>query len=270
VRPSAEPNGGAPPAPERPASLGEAPAELESLSEPTVVDPIRARDPVDVVLGTATGGTQEVEWRLSIRANPHLLMVGLPGMGKTTCLINICRQLTEASVAPIVFSYHDDIDEKLGNAIGPLNFVDYDGLGFNPLRITDRRPRAHIDVSGTLRDIFGSIFADLGDLQLEELRQAIKQSYEGLGWGADGSPDDLPTPAFRAFFDILSAKPKPNLNLLARLRELADYGFYDRSFSRSNKVLLTRLGGGAFGNKDDWIDAALVGALESSRLTDLR
>jgi hypothetical protein len=30
----------------------------------------------------------------------------------------------------------------------------------------------------------------------------------------------------------------------------------------SNRVLLTRLGGGAFGNPDSWIDAALVGALE--------
>jgi hypothetical protein len=34
-------------------------------------------------------------------------------MGKTTCLINICRQLAAAGIAPIVFSYHDDIDAKL-------------------------------------------------------------------------------------------------------------------------------------------------------------
>jgi hypothetical protein len=30
----------------------------------------------------------------------------------------------------------------------------------------------------------------------------------------------------------------------------------------SNKVLLTRLGGGAFGNPDAWIDEALTRALE--------
>jgi DNA phosphorothioation-dependent restriction protein DptH len=189
-----------------------------------------AVDPVDIVLGTAAGGSQEVEWRVSIKANPHLLMVGLPGMGKTTCLINICRQLAKAAITPIVFSYHDDIDEKLAGVIGPLNLVDYDGLGFNPLRIDSDKSRAHIDVAGTLRDIFGSIFGDLGDLQLEELRQAIKQSYDDLGWGSGSRA----TPAFRTFFDILSAKNKPNQNLLARLRELADYGFFDGAGERAS------------------------------------
>jgi DNA phosphorothioation-dependent restriction protein DptH len=193
-----------------------------------------AVDPIDIVLGTAAGGSQEIEWRLSIKANPHLLMVGLPGMGKTTCLINICRQLAKAAITPIVFSYHDDIDEKLARVIGPLNLVDYDGLGFNPLRIDSDKPRAHIDVAGTLRDIFGSIFGDLGDLQLEELRQAIKQSYDDLGWDSDGAPAARATPPFRAFFDILNAKHKPNQNLLARLRELADYGFFDGAGERAS------------------------------------
>ena len=68
---------------------------------------------VRVVVGTAAGGIDDVSWRLSLRANPHLMLVGLPGMGKTTCLINICVQLGNAGIAPILFSYHDDIDEKL-------------------------------------------------------------------------------------------------------------------------------------------------------------
>jgi hypothetical protein len=184
--------------------------------------------PVDIVLGTAAGGNDEVSWRVSIRANPHLMIVGLPGMGKTTCLINICRQLAGAGIAPIVFSYHDDIDDKLGDALGDLKFVDYDGLGFNPLRVDSPQPIAYVDVAGTLRDIFAAIFPDLGDLQLEELRQAIKQSYTDLGWGdrAAGAVAHA-TPRFGAFLDILTGKPKPNLGLLARLRELADYGFFE-------------------------------------------
>ena len=47
----------------------------------------------------------DVSWRVSIRGNPHLMLVGLPGMGKTTCLINICRQLRSAGIWPIIFSY---------------------------------------------------------------------------------------------------------------------------------------------------------------------
>jgi hypothetical protein len=163
------------------------------------------------------------------------MMVGLPGMGKTTAPINICGQLADAEVAPIVFSYHEDIDAKLADALGPLNTTDFDGLGFNPLRVDSEAATAHIEVAGTLRDIFSSIFPELGDIQLEELRQAIKQSYDDLGWAIPRDSAERPaTPAFRAFFDILKAKQKPNLNLLARLQELADYGFFDVAGERAS------------------------------------
>ena len=213
-----------------PGDLELRPEERQASSRPTTTDA-----PVDIVLGTAAGGSDEVSWRVSIRANPHLMLVGLPGMGKTTCLINICRQLASAGVAPIVFSYHDDIDEKLQESLGALNFVDYDGLGFNPLRVDAAQATAYVDVAGTLRDIFASIFPDLGDLQVEELRQAIKQSYTDLGWGDRSSGSmNRPNPQFRAFFDILATKSKPNLGLLARLRELADYGFFEGAGDRAS------------------------------------
>jgi DNA phosphorothioation-dependent restriction protein DptH len=206
----------------------------------TAVGPPSVSEMIDVILGVTVGG-DDVAWRLSIRSNPHLMMVGLPGMGKTTSLINICRQLTQAGVTPVVFSYHDDIDDKLGEVLGELNAVDFDGLGFNPLRVDDERAIAHVDISGTLRDIFSSVFPDLGDIQLEELRQAIKQSFDDLGWGNARTENATPpTPAFRAFFDILQTKGKPNLNLLARLRELADYGFFDGASERTSLLDETR------------------------------
>ena len=216
--------------PPLPGDLELRPEERQASSRSTTTDA-----PVDIVLGTAAGGSDEVSWRVSIRANPHLMLVGLPGMGKTTCLINICRQLASAGVAPIVFSYHDDIDEKLQESLGALTFVDYDGLGFNPLQVDAAQATAYVDVAGTLRDIFASIFPDLGDLQVEELRQAIKQSYTDLGWGDRSSGSmNRPNPQFRAFFDILATKSKPNLGLLARLRELADYGFFEGAGDRAS------------------------------------
>ena len=53
---------------------------------------------------------------------------------------------------------HDDIDDKLEDALGELNVVDFDGLGFNPLRVDDDRAIAHVDIAGTLQDIFSSVF----------------------------------------------------------------------------------------------------------------
>jgi len=210
----------------------EAPVGIEMRSDSTehaadariaVVE--AAPDPIDIRLGESL--TQlPVDWSVSIRSNPHMMMVGLPGMGKTTALINISKQLTAAGIAPVIFSYHDDIDEKLADAIGPMRTIDFDGLGFNPLRVDAPGPMAYIDVAGTLRDIFASIFPDLGEIQLEELRGAIKQSYDDLGWNERGSERPAP-PRFRTFLDILKSRPKPNQNLLARLQELDDYGFFD-------------------------------------------
>ena len=132
-----------------------------------------------------TGG--DVQWPLTIRGNPHLLIAGLPGMGKTTCLLNLCRQMVTAGVHPIIFSYHQDIDERLVDLVKSVRFIDFDGLGFNPLRVTNpESARAYLDVAGSLRDIFGAIFPELGDLQCDSIRRAIKESFGEAGWTGSG------------------------------------------------------------------------------------
>ncbi|MCH8948176.1 MAG: hypothetical protein IH789_11220, partial [Acidobacteria bacterium] len=88
--------------------------------------------PVTVGLGQHVATGEEVQWRVSIEGNPHLMVLGLPGMGKTTSLISICRQLAVAGINPIVFSYHHDIDERLAEVLGGVKSVDYQELGFNP------------------------------------------------------------------------------------------------------------------------------------------
>lgn len=186
----------------------------------------------------------ETRWPLTTKGNPHLLIGGLPGMGKTTCLLNLCKQMMEVDVYPIVFSYHQDIDERL-ESLGtagrgePLRFIDFDGLGFNPLQVFDRSSSfAHLDVAGTIRDIFMAIYPELGALQGGEIREAVKESFQELGWGASSaSLDALDEPPFRRFLQILREKPKPGIglkNLLSRLDELDDYGFFHLKHSHGS------------------------------------
>ncbi len=180
-------------------------------------------------LGTDTLTNAGVDWHLTVEGNPHLLIAGLPGMGKTTCLVNMCKQMVDAGVQPVVFSYHQDIDERLEESIGDIQFVDFDGLGFNPLRVIDRNSRmAHLDVAGAMRDIFKAIYPELGDIQADRIRKAIKESFEEVGWasGEAGAHE----PAFKRFVDILGSEGRPDhglRTLLARLGELDDYGFFD-------------------------------------------
>jgi hypothetical protein len=202
--------------------------------------------PTMVELGHNVATREMVHWRASLNGNPHLMVVGLPGMGKTTGLINICRQLARAGIYPVVFSYHHDIDARLVEALGEVESVDYQGLGFNPLQVNQTSPVAHIDAASELRDIFAAIFRDLGDLQTEEIRQAIKQSYVDQGWGQADAVAPLASPSFQAFFDLLSAKPRPNAGLMARLNELNDYGFFSaagnaRSLLDINRPVVLRI-----------------------------
>jgi len=160
-------------------------------------------------------------------------------MGKTTCLLNLCNQMLVFGVRPIVFSYHPDFDERLKLLVPAIRFVDFHGLGFNPLQVLDRLSRmAYLDVAGALRDIFAAIFPELGDIQLERVRKAIKDSFVEAGWDVpDALLADLKEPKFVRFVEILQADPKPDRGLrtlLARLEELGDYGFFEEGLSRES------------------------------------
>lgn len=217
-------------------SPGQSDQELKDEADP--VEKTADKEP-SICLGkdTLTGG--EVHWTLTTKGNPHLLVAGLPGMGKTTCLLNLCQQMVAAGVRPIVFSYHEDIDERLEQLGESVRFIDFQGLGFNPLQVIDRESRtAYLDVAGALRDIFISIFPELGDIQGERIRNAIKESFIEMGWD-DPNADvaDLQEPEFKRFVEILQADPKPDRGLrtlLARLAELNDYSFFDLQESRTS------------------------------------
>ena len=150
-------------------------------------------------------------------------------MGKTEALLNICQPLVAQSITPIVFSYHPDIDERLAERLGDVQFLDHQQLDFNPMHVEQQTPHAHIDNAGMLRDIFAAMFPDLGDVQLEKIRSAIRQTYTRLGWG-EASETPREVPEFRAFFALLEQAPKPDAatkNILARLNELNDYGVFE-------------------------------------------
>ena len=211
-------------------SSDSSPNEQVGTTEKTdIAVPSQPKQPAEVTIALGqTRDGQTVHWVPAISGNPHLMIAGLPGMGKTTCLINICLQLVKSEITPIIFSYHDDIDEKLSAIFPGLTCSDGRSLGFNPMRVTQDVPLGHVESAGQLRDIFTAIFPDLGDLQLEQLRGAIKQSYQELGWGSESS-QKLQLPAFRRFVDILRQQEKPDTRtqtLLARLAELDDFEFF--------------------------------------------
>lgn len=190
--------------------------------------------PPPILLGYSTLNRQDIFWAPNIKGNPHLLVAGLPGMGKTTCLLNLCKQMHDQGIVPIVFSYHQDFDEKLTKMVGSVRLVKSQDLGFNPLRVPDRTsPTAYLDTIGAMRDIFSAIYPEFGDIQLGRIRAAIRKSFCEKGWD-DKSADleRLEEPEFSRFYDLLfyentEKKDKVLETITLRLEELSDYGFFN-------------------------------------------
>jgi len=183
--------------------------------------------PALIRFGIEKSSGEPVQWSVASSANPHLMIVGFPGMGKTEAVMNICEQLMAQQITPIVFSYHPDIDERLSQKLTDVQLLDHQQLGFNPMHLDTVTRTAHVDSAGMLRDVFSAMFPDLGDIQLESLRSAIRESYVRHGWGGDTESPTIPE--FREFYNILKREPKPEKNLLARLDELDDYQIFNNS-----------------------------------------
>ncbi len=223
--PVSQPSESEPEPPAEPAGTPPPPAPNPPASTPAV-------GPARVVLGRRANGA-EVSWTVQIEQNPHLMLVGQPGTGKTTALVSLCNQLAAQGIAPIVFSYHDDIDEKLKGCLPGVLFTDARNLGFNPMEVPEGDRLGYIDCAGQLRDIFAAVFPDLGELQLGALYNAFKGAYEACGWTRDGTRGT--TPRFRHFLELLRAIERPDRGtqtLLLRLTELDDRGFFDSDSAR--------------------------------------
>lgn len=216
--------------------------EQESVSPPPLEDAPagqaarmdRHDEAVRVLLGHGLHNKQETFWTISVRSNPHLMVVGQPGTGKTTSLINICIQLARSGVVPIIFAYHPDIETRLAQYLPDVECRDLSsGLGFNPMRVVSQSAHGWLDNVGMLRDILAAIFPEMGDIQTNEIRQAIKDSYVEQGYQTrDTAPRELSTPEFHRFYQILRNRPKTSPGVLARLEELDDYGLFRTSSDR--------------------------------------
>ncbi len=78
-----------------------------------------AAETVDIALGE-TLTNAPVNWQVSIRTNTHLMWLACRAWARRRRRLISASRLIAAGIAPVIFSYHDDIDDKLAEAIGLL------------------------------------------------------------------------------------------------------------------------------------------------------
>lgn len=236
AEPPEPPDGPAEPPPTSPgASTGTAPAQPSAeptATEPEPTSPALARP--RAVLGTAPGeyGKTRQVWfdpqapddRLP---NPHLMITGETGSGKTQATKAILADMRPFDVPALILDFKDDYSESAYAETEGFQVYDPSdqSLPFNPLApAIDPRggrvnPTHHLH---QLTDIIKRIYR-LGDQQAYRLREAMKSVYEKAGVPTRAFAPEAGQlyPAFDAVQEELR-EDKDNQALLGRMSPIFD------------------------------------------------
>lgn len=179
-----------------------------------------------IILGTDAENNETVYWNpdpTSGSANPHILILGESGTGKTYATSCLVAELAQQGITSIIFDY----GQGFSPATLPVEFtettdpvelhVGRDGVDVNPLQIFPSDLHGPVNVAQRVADTFGRVYKKIGVQQHAVLRQSILDVMTEVGIRQD-TPDswthDLP--AFGSVQDKLNDYGSDPLNPQAR------------------------------------------------------
>ena len=115
-----------------------------------------------------------VYWNVESEKNPHLIVLGTSGSGKTETLKVIVSELNKNKIPSLIIDFHKEYEEVAEN------ILDLKKKTINPLEFSENEKAENVmyEVAEIIKKVF-----KLGDIQESVLRQAIRQSY--LSYGID-------------------------------------------------------------------------------------
>ena len=117
--------------------------------------------------------------------NPHVLIVGTSGSGKTQLIKTIISQLIQNGIPVLVFDKHGEYRDV---ALRPDDrVIDFIASPFrvNPLDPYGQTPKA---VAFEIREIIAGIFRGLGDIQKSIIYDALLEAYKKKGYDINEAP----------------------------------------------------------------------------------
>jgi hypothetical protein len=157
-----------------------------------------------VLLGSDAETNEEVYWNPdpgSGAANPHVLILGESGFGKTYTIASLSAELAQKNLVSIVFDYGQGFSPKtlpaeFAAATNPLEIhAGRDGVDINPLQIFPSDLHGPLNVAQRVADTFARVYKRIGVQQHAVVRQAVLDVMADAGITPDAPnswESDLP------------------------------------------------------------------------------
>lgn len=186
---------------------------------------------IQVYLGLSNGEARTVNsyndkvfWVPMKEPNPHILISGSSGSGKTETLKVLCQELKDQGVPLLIFDFHNDFIDFADQIIPEKKFR------MHPLQILQgEKP---MDVVYKISSILTNTFNSITPVQEGTIREAIKKFYkssgiEDLHQPFHGTTKLLPFRRFPDFVQIAAVDQRTLSSIKVKLDILFDYELFD-------------------------------------------
>src|SRR5712692_4502509 len=135
-----------------------------------------------ILLGTDAESNDEVFWNPDPNSgspNPHVLVLGESGFGKTYTIACLLAELAQQHLLSVVLDYGqgfslDALPSEFLDATKPVELqASRDGIDINPLQIFPSDMNGPVNVAQRLADTFARVYPRIGVQQHAVLRQAV-------------------------------------------------------------------------------------------------
>jgi hypothetical protein len=143
-----------------------------------------------ILLGADAKTGEEVNWNPNPEtgsANPHMLVIGESGFGKTYTICCLIGELAQQGVVSIVIDYgqgflRNSLPSEFVAAVDPVEILaSSEGININPLQIFPMDLLGPVNVAQRLADTFARVYPRIGVQQHSALRRAVLELFNEKG-----------------------------------------------------------------------------------------
>ncbi len=197
---------------------------------------------INILLGQDEN-QQDIYWIPENERNWNFVIVGTAGTGKTQTVKAILSEFKKSQIPYIIFDFRKDFILNGNQKSDFGRILDLNSISINPLELDVISPK---DQKYQISDIIDLVY-NLGDLQLGNIRKAIKASYEQKGISEeDNKTWKIEPPTFKdlqinleKLAEKADSRTKTSIEgIFARLDPIFDYKIFSAKTNLSFKKIL--------------------------------